>query len=83
MILVFLKTTQIHLILNLKADDHVPIKLTVYDILGKKITTLVKETQNPGNYKVEWDAKNQASGIYIYKLDAGSYVATKKMNLLQ
>ena len=44
------------------------VKLIVYDILGREVSTLVDTEQSPGNYKVEWDASGQASGVYFYIL---------------
>ena len=46
-------------------------QLTIYDILGREVTTLVNEQLQPGSYSVEWDASNFASGIYFYKLVVG------------
>ena len=63
------------------------VQLKVYDILGNEIATLVNEEQPAGNYEVEFNAAsgitNLASGIYFYKLTAGSFVQTKKMILLK
>jgi acetyl esterase/lipase len=57
--------------------------LKVYDILGREVATLVNENQKAGEYKVEFNANNFPSGIYFYKLQAGSFVETKKMILLK
>ena len=58
------------------------VTLTVYDILGKKIQTLVSEFQNANIYSVNFDASKLSSGIYFYKLQAGDgFVETKKMTL--
>jgi hypothetical protein len=59
------------------------VKLTVYDILGREIATLVNTQQQPGSYEVSWDASNFASGIYFYTLTSGNFVATKKLILLK
>ena len=63
------------------------ITLKVYDVLGREIATLVNESQKPGNYQVEFNSSSGnrylASGIYIYRLNAGNYSATKKMILLK
>jgi hypothetical protein len=59
------------------------VELTVYDVLGRKIRTLVKENQSPGNYEIVFDAHNLSSGIYFYTLNINSFVQTKKMILLQ
>jgi hypothetical protein len=59
------------------------VRLVVYDILGREVATLVDRQQRPGNYEVKWDAANFSSGIYFYRLTAGTYINTKKMILLK
>lgn len=59
------------------------VKLQVFDVLGRIVTKLVSEHQNPGTYKVEFNANNLTSGVYYYKLEAGSYTKVKKMLLLK
>ena len=59
------------------------VQLTVYDILGRKITTLVNEEKSAGTYEVIFDASNLSSGIYFYTLNVNSFIQTKKMILLQ
>jgi photosystem II stability/assembly factor-like uncharacterized protein len=57
--------------------------LKVYDLLGREMTTLVKKVQTAGVYEIEFDASELSSGIYIYKLQSGSFVESKKMILLR
>jgi hypothetical protein len=64
------------------------VKLTVYNILGQKVKTLVDEYQSAGYKIIHWNGKNEngedvSSGIYFYILQAGSYTKTKKMLLLR
>lgn len=59
------------------------VTLKVYDVLGNEITTLVNEEKQPGIYEVEFDAQTLSSGIYIYKLQAGTFIQTKKMVLMR
>lgn len=59
------------------------VTLKVYDLLGKEITTLVKEEKPAGVYHVRWDGSNLPSGIYFYQLKAGSFISIKKMTLLK
>ncbi len=59
------------------------VKLIVYEILGNEVRTLVNEQKEPGYYEVEFSASQLASGVYIYRLQAGSYVSTKKMMVLK
>lgn len=62
--------------------------LKIYNILGKEVRTLVDEEQAPGFYRISWDGRDDfgqrlASGIYIYRLQSGKFVATRKMALVQ
>jgi len=59
------------------------VKLIVYDILGKAITTLVNEKLSSGSYEVKFGAGNYPSGIYFYTLTAGSFRENKKMLYLK
>jgi hypothetical protein len=59
------------------------VNLTVYDILGRRVVELVNKEQNPGVYEVKFDASYFASGIYFYRIEAGSYTNTQKMMLLK
>jgi len=59
------------------------VKITVYDVLGKEVVTLVNEKLSPGNYEVDWNAETYPSGTYIYKLITDNYSETKKMVLLK
>lgn len=60
------------------------VSLTVYDILGREVKTLVNGYQNPGIYNVGFNASSFSSGIYIYRLKAGNnYMESKKMVLLK
>jgi len=60
-----------------------PVRISVYDILGKEIKVLVNEEKSPGQYEVIFDAKNLASGIYFYTIRTGDFAQTKKMILLK
>ena len=65
------------------------VTLKIYDILGNEVTTLLKEQKEPGYYEVEFstgsfgNASELASGVYIYRLQVGSFISTKKMILLR
>lgn len=57
------------------------VLLHVYDVLGQEVATLVNETMQPGAYEITWNATNSPSGIYLYRLQAGTLNATRKMIL--
>lgn len=59
------------------------ISLTVYDIVGQKIFTLLNENLSPGFYEIEFDASELSNGIYFYRLSTTSYSETKSMILLK
>ncbi|HLG32985.1 MAG TPA: T9SS type A sorting domain-containing protein, partial [Ignavibacteriaceae bacterium] len=59
------------------------VKLSVFDILGREVSTLVNEQQQLGSYEINWDASKVASGIYFYQLRTKDFVNTKKMILLK
>ncbi len=59
------------------------IRLTVYDVLGREVATLVNKQQRPGEYSVNWNASSVSSGVYFYTLTAGSFTETKKMLLIR
>lgn len=64
------------------------VRLNIYNILGKKVSTLLNNVVNPGKHKVEWNAKDNegnpvASGIYFYELSSASFTARKKMLLIR
>jgi hypothetical protein len=59
------------------------VNLTIYNTLGKTLTTLVNEHKHTGSYKVVFDASNLSSGVFFYKLTAGDYVDIKKMVVIK
>jgi len=59
------------------------VTLKIFDVLGNEIATLVNEEQPAGSYEVNFSATDLTSGIYFYKLQAGSFVETKKMILIR
>jgi hypothetical protein len=59
------------------------VELVVYDILGRKVVSLINETKDAGRYEAFWNASNVASGIYIYQLKSNEFVSSKKMILLK
>jgi hypothetical protein len=75
----FNPTTVIEFALPVKSK----VELSVYNLLGEKIITLVNEEKDAGNHQVLFNAINLSSGIYFYKLQANDFVQTKKMILLK
>jgi outer membrane protein assembly factor BamB len=66
---------------TLEGSGHV--NLEVYDLLGRKVASLVDENQEAGEHSVIWDASEFASGVYFYRLTVGDLTETKRMTLLK
>ena len=60
-----------------------PVKLTIYNLTGQKVIRLVDEEQSAGAHSIKVDASSLASGIYLYRLQTGNTVATRKMILMK
>lgn len=59
------------------------VKLVVYDVIGKEVAVLVNEAKQPGTYEAVFNGENLASGVYFYRIDAGTYTDVKKMVLIK
>jgi hypothetical protein len=59
------------------------VRLTIYDLLGREVETLLDEFKAAGVYNVSYDASNIASGIYLYRIDAAGYSQTRAMQLIK
>jgi hypothetical protein len=59
------------------------VKLTVYDILGREVRTLINEVKAAGYYSVDFDATSLSSGVYFYKLESGTFSDIKRMMLIK
>jgi len=65
-----------------------PVKIIIYDLLGREISRIVDEVKTEGLYKVQWDGRNTyglnvSSGVYIYRLITDIYSYSRKMVLLR
>ena len=65
--------------ISYQLSDDSQVELTIYDLAGKKIKTLINEYQSAGYHTVNWTASIFPSGIYLYSLIAGDFIETKKM----
>jgi|CZKP01.1.fsa_nt_gi YD repeat-containing protein len=66
---------------SLAKEGHV--KLTVYNAIGSQVAAIVDEYKPAGNYSIQFNGSNLASGIYLYRLETGNYNAAKKLILLK
>lgn len=69
--------------IKFKVESYKVIKLTVFDILGKEVVTLVNQKLQPGTYEVNFNGDNLSSGIYIYKIISAGLSEEKKMLLIK
>ncbi len=80
-------TTILYVIPDIETRHIMSIQLIVYDILGRKVATLVNKIQSPGKYSVQFNASSVSgglpSGVYFYTLRVGNFSATKKMILMK
>ena len=80
----FNPTTKIAFQLAEQAD----VRLAVYDVMGREVAVLVQESMEAGTYDVEWEGADAAgrplpSGLYLYRIEAGTFNATRSMTLLK
>lgn len=59
------------------------VKITIFDIIGKELATIVNDFKDAGKYSIEFDGTNLASGLYFYKLETSNYKEVKKMLLIK
>ncbi|MFZ1460757.1 MAG: T9SS type A sorting domain-containing protein, partial [Ignavibacteria bacterium] len=71
------------IVYDLNSNIQSNVKLSVFDVLGNEVVTLVNEKQSAGRHEAELDGSRLASGIYFYKLTAGNFSDTRKLILLK
>ena len=79
----FNPTTTIPYQVSIPFQPSTHVTITVYDVLGRKVETLVNQDEGPGEKTVVFNASNLASGVYFYRMRAGSYIQTKKFMLIR
>jgi len=69
--------------IEFRIGERVPVRLVVYDILGREVAVLVNEVKGPGVYAAKFDGSNLASGMYLYRITAGGFSQVKKMLMIK
>lgn len=69
--------------IKFKIPDKLKTKITVIDILGKEVKTLVDSKLNPGSHEIEFDGANLPSGVYFYRLETEGIRETKKIEIIK
>jgi len=59
------------------------VTIEIYDLLGRKVETLIDQEQQAGYHQITWDAEDKTSGVYFYKIQAGEYTQTMRMMLVK
>lgn len=79
----FNPTTTIEYFVQTIHESSQRVNLSIYNLLGQKVATLVDKKQSAGTYTVQWDASELSTGIYIYRLTAGNYTQIRKAVLIK
>jgi phosphodiesterase/alkaline phosphatase D-like protein len=66
-----------------RIPKQVPVQITLYDILGRKVTTLVEGEKKAGTHSVRVDVRSLPSGRYFYRMSAGNFSRVQRMSVLQ
>ncbi len=69
--------------INYQIPESGVVELVIFDVLGKKVKTLVNRFQPAGEYNIIFKVKGLSNGIYFYKLTMGKFVQTRKMILMK
>jgi hypothetical protein len=69
--------------ITFRVPSKLPVILKIFDVLGREVFNLVSEELSAGTYSRQWNAEGMASGIYFYRLQAGSFTEIKKLILLR
>ena len=69
--------------INYTIEESGDVNISIYNLMGQKVATLVNEQKSAGQYNVHWDASGLSSGMYYYRLDANGQSITRKMTLIK
>jgi hypothetical protein len=75
-------------VIRYELAEHSPVKLSIFNLLGQNVITLVDRTQSAGRYEILWNGHNQAgisvpSGVYVYNIESGEFFQSKKLILIR
>jgi len=70
-------------VITYKLSTYSPVDLSIFNLLGQKVTTLVSEKKEAGIYKIDWDASGFASGMYLIRLESEKYIKVRKCLLIK
>ncbi|MGB3017828.1 MAG: T9SS type A sorting domain-containing protein [Ignavibacteria bacterium] len=70
-------------IISYKLNNDGYVSLSVYNLVGQEVATLVNEFQKAGVYSKQFDASNLSAGVYLYKIQVNGYTSVKRMTLIK
>jgi hypothetical protein len=70
-------------VISYDLPENSQVNLAVYDMMGRRVATLVNENVAAGTHQVQFDASSLSSGTYMYRLQAGGNIQTKKLTLIK
>ena len=70
-------------VIRYELPENSNVTITVFDVIGNEVATLVNELKPAGSYEVNFNGRNLSSGVYYYRLKAGSFIETKKFVLIK
>ncbi|MCH8494820.1 MAG: T9SS type A sorting domain-containing protein [Balneolales bacterium] len=79
----FNPTTTIQFAIPSSIETGSNVRLSVFDMLGREVAVLINEARPAGNHTVSFDASALGSGVYVYRLQAGTFMQTRKMTLIK
>ncbi|MEQ8579290.1 MAG: CARDB domain-containing protein [Balneola sp.] len=69
--------------ISYKVPEATNVQITLYDMLGRKLSTLINERKSAGTYQLTLDMSSYSSGIYLYRMQAGNFVQTRRLTLIK
>ncbi len=69
--------------ISYRVPENSVVEITLYDMLGRKLSTLLKDRKAAGSYQITVDMSSYASGVYLYRMKAGSFIQTRRLTLIK
>ncbi|MBL7075030.1 T9SS type A sorting domain-containing protein, partial [candidate division KSB1 bacterium] len=70
-------------IIRYRLPEKAKVTLWIYNLRGQRVSSLVNNVQNPGDYRIQWDARDLPSGVYFARLQANQFISIRKILLIK